>query len=588
LAIAVAAVAATLREPHTWSTQYDWRYFESVLEVSRRSVVWYHQFPLWNAYMCGGEVLLANPQSEVAAPTFLLHVIFGVALGIRLALIVYFFCALDGMYRLCRDYKLGEAAAIAGAVFFAGTGWWGLHVSSGHSNFASAALFPYLLLFYRRALDETPWVLPLGAMAAWVVGLGGTSTTALAMVLLFVNGVIDVVVRRSARPMLILVAGALTGGVIGAFRLLPALEFAVDHPRRNNEGDANSLWSILKNGVLWGGLAPTPGKKYWFHEYSWRMPLITVPLVAWGVMARRPTRRYFIVAIVAALIVAGTGIPYGPWWLLKQLPLFRDLRVPSRYSLLLALSAALVAAGALDDILARLRGHLRTALAVVVIIAAAADGLSFDWFLFSTMFHGSPFVAQKGTPFYQELGSWDGMLNHVLAGHGSVGILDEELSRRYGRDQERGGCDEEAPLQRAATYDIGPGAAMAKLEGTGKIVALRWTPNRVEADVELPGPARVVFNQNWNEHWKTSRGEVVRGGPKLPRDRDGGRLAVDAPAGTYTLVVRYLPRSFVIGSVLSGVGTPAAAAYFIWWWRRRRRRSEDPDSSTPANPQSAT
>src|SRR5580658_7699917 len=67
LAMSPALVGGAL---HRYSSRYDWRYFEALGELSRRTVVWFHQVPLWNPASCGGEVALANPQSLDAAPTF--------------------------------------------------------------------------------------------------------------------------------------------------------------------------------------------------------------------------------------------------------------------------------------------------------------------------------------------------------------------------------------------------------------------------------------------------------------------------------------------------------------------------------------
>ena len=64
---------------------------------------------------------------------------------------------------------------------------------------------------------------------------------------------------------------------------------------------------------------------------------------------------------------------------------------------------------------------------------------------------------------------------------------------------------------------------------------------------------------------------MVRVGPKVERDKDGGRLGVEAPAGTYELDVFYRPRSFVAGAAITGVASPILLA--LWIWRRRRRRA---------------
>lgn len=565
--LALAAVAATWVEPARWAHPYDWRYFESLLEVARRTVSWYGQMPLWNPYQCGGEVLLANPQSELASPTFLFSLVFGTAVGIKLSLWVYWFCAFDGGFRLAKSHGLSTVASMLAAILYGGTGWLALHVASGHSNFASAALFPYLLLFYRRALDEWEWAIPMGAIAAWIVALGGTSTPAMAAVLLATVATMDAVSRRSAKPYLVLVLGAAAALAIGAVRILPATEFAFAHPRQAWETDANNIWQILVNGFRWQNLSPVAGKRYWFHEYCWRMSFVVIPLAIWSIRAKVATRRYWVLAVVAGSIVAGAAIPYGPWWMLKHLPMYRDLRVPSRYSILLVLAVSLLAAGAFDDLLARLKSaRWRMVLTVVVLVGAAGECLAFDWFCFRNVFTMKTHVALEGTPFYQEQGEWRVMMDHILAGHGAIG------------------CDEEAPLQRALQLDIGPNQPQAKLapNAAGVLGQLVWTPNRLEIAVDLPSPARVLFNQNWNEHWKTSAGLVVRDGPKVARDRDGGRLAVDAPAGKYTLVLRYRPTSFVVGAATSAIGIPGLLALFVV---RRRRRSAARAQSTPASHQ---
>src|SRR3989442_2837004 len=89
LALAGLAAAPIFRYPRLFASPYDWRYFQTLLEVARRSVLWFHQVPLWNPYSCGGEVLLANPQSQVATPAFLFTLGFGTALGVKLGLLAY-------------------------------------------------------------------------------------------------------------------------------------------------------------------------------------------------------------------------------------------------------------------------------------------------------------------------------------------------------------------------------------------------------------------------------------------------------------------------------------------------------------------
>jgi hypothetical protein len=562
LLLAFAAVAPVFQFPGLFSQWYDWRYFSSWIEVGRRSIAWYHQVPLWNPYGCGGEVLLANPQSMQASPMLaVLPLIFGTPLGIKLALVGYYFCAFDGMYRLARSYQISVAGSLLSSVLFGGCGWLALHVSSGHVNFASASLFPYLIVFYRRTTyyNNWSWAFPLGVVAAWIVIDGGTSTPAMATVLLLTLACTDAWKLKSARPFAVLAVGGACAALLAAFRLLPALEFAIDHPRRQWETDSNMIWQMVQFGYWWKGVTPVPNKRYWFHEYGWRLSYLTPPLILWSLRVKK-TRAWWVVAAVGAGIVAGSAIPYGPWWLLKHLPLFRDLRVPSRYAILFALSFPLLCGAAFDDLLPRVKRHAR-AVGAAVVVLAALDGLAFQWFAYWKDFEMPMSQAGRGTPFHQEKGDWRSMMTHVMAGHGAIA------------------CDEEAPLERAAQLDEGPGPQV-KLDddAAGTVREIEWTPNRIEVAVHLTRPATVLFNQNWNEHWKTTRGSIVKFGPKWPRDVDGGRLGVSAETGDYQFAVYYRPRSFVIGASLSALAWPLFLLLFL---RARRRRPSDANSGAP-------
>src|SRR3954467_9051599 len=168
LLLAFAVTAGTFTHADYFASSYDWRLFETWLEAGRRSVVWYGQFPLWNPWTCGGQVYLANPQSLVVTPTFPLVLMFGTALGIKLTLVVYMFCAFDGSYRLARTYGVSIPAAMLAAILVGTGGWFALHYAEGHATFLGAALFPYAMLCYRHAVDDVPgkvsweWTIPLG------------------------------------------------------------------------------------------------------------------------------------------------------------------------------------------------------------------------------------------------------------------------------------------------------------------------------------------------------------------------------------------------------------------------------------------
>lgn len=563
LALAGAVVAPTFRHPDAFALSYDWRYFETVMEVGRRSVAWFHQLPLWNPWMCGGEVYLANPQSLVATPTFPLLVAFGTALGAKLTLVAYHFLALDGQFRLARSYRLSLLASALAAVSWGAGGWLAIRFSTGHCNFFGAALFPYAMYFLRRAGEEWEWSIPLGLVLAWIVGGGGTSTAPICVVLLATLAGTEASARRSWRPLLLLGGAGLVALLVGAVRVLPVLEFAHDHPRHMTERDTNWPWLIVRDAYAWWA-KPGPGRRYQFHEYGWHLPTLTAPLWLWSLRLRRTRPLWVLVVVGAALALGSVSVGGGqlrtPWLLLHHLPIYRDLRVPSRYLVLLAIAVPLLCGHALDDLRARVR--FGRGLAWAVLVLCSLEALAYSWARYAPVFQKPIALAGPSTALYQTTGSWEWMMWEVFANRG---VID---------------CDEAAPLQRARSLQTGPGPQARLAEpAAGSIESIQLTPNRVTVTVDLHAPTTLLVNQNWNEHWRAERRDggaaplaVVRVGDKWPTDSAGAQLGARLPPGHYTVVFSYRPRSFVVGAWLSGLCLPLAL--LGWGWSRRRRAAD--------------
>ena len=81
-------------------------------------------------------------------------------------------------------------------------------------------------------------------------------------------------------PALLLVA-ALAALFLGAYRMLPALEFIIDHPRApfRRTPDVSTLVQLLGDLWLRRDFGPLPGRRYWSHEYTARLPLVMLPLL---------------------------------------------------------------------------------------------------------------------------------------------------------------------------------------------------------------------------------------------------------------------------------------------------------------------
>ena len=336
IALVLVALGPALASGPLWSSRYDWRYFETMTEMARRTVADYHQAPLWNPYSCGGEVGLANPQAMDGAPTFLLVLLLGTAWGFKAALLCYLVFALHGGYLLGRRLGLDPLPAALSGVSFGLSGYLALHLASGHINFAGVALYPYLIYCYDRALARWQWAIPAGALAAWIALLGGTFTPPMAGELLVLWATVSAllpepaaasvppsdpraasappsdpraasasdprtasappsdpaawsatqagwrgVAARLFRNYGLLLLCALIALGLSAARMLPALEFIIDHPRApfRRTPDVSTLPQLLTDLWFWRDFGPMPRRRYWSHEYTARLPALTAVLV---------------------------------------------------------------------------------------------------------------------------------------------------------------------------------------------------------------------------------------------------------------------------------------------------------------------
>lgn len=586
LLCAILAFLPALRNFHHFTDRYDWRYFDALTEMSRRAVLWYREIPLWNPYSCGGEVGLANPQILDAAPTFLFILLFGTAGGFKLCLVFYTFLAMCGTYVLARKHGLSNASSAIVSVGYGLCGYHALHFAIGHVSFLGVTLFPLLLYAYERSLDEIAWSIPTGFVAAWIAVLGGTFTPVLAAELLFLWAVSCAVERRSVSPFLVLLPACLVAISVSAIRMFPVFEFISDHPRPPflRAPDRSNVLQIIADLLSFREFHPIPGRRYWSHEYAGKLPYVIAllsavsPLVFFASKRKASAtgepfvQRLLLLAVFGLLLSMGNFASFAPWSLLQKLPVVRDLRVPSRHLILLTLPLCLLSGVVWDWFCAKVSWSEKTRnlASCVLVVLGACDGIAYTALQYqpaqfigmrlrleTPVFHVPLRTPEKLPPFSYVNRTWSEMRDTFFLGHGSVAGGPVKV----GYD-----CDEVAPLQRAEQIDAGP-VPQEKLqdETAGQILSSVWSPSHRTITLDLREKTTLLLNSNWNEHWKSDRGKVIR---------HKGRLAVDLseiPLGQQQIHVYYRPRSFVIGALLSSIAWPLCLALWLLFRRNSYR-----------------
>jgi hypothetical protein len=545
-------VAPIFSVPRNGGATLDWQFFQFFEEIARKTILHYHQLPIWNPYFCGGTTMIGNPQTTFLVPTFPLVLVFGATLGMRLSIIAVILVSCEGGYRLGRQLGLGALASV-----FVGLTWsyyghtWGwLH--DGQYGLQGMTLATWVLYGYLRGL-ERPVYLALGAaFFAWMLAYRGIQPGPQLALGLGIWSLLEA--RRrfiDKRPLVealwpvaaCAILGVLAFAYVGV-RMVPVLQEVLAHPRVIGD---ERVWTFTE--VLFEiFLLPYGTRGFPSSGYSY-LGAVGFSLFVAAVFFAGPRKRAAIplfVALSFLLLMLGPQGSLSPYALLHRLPLYKSLRNPALFSFTGALFLVIGAGFALDELLrwaANLRRGARVATALVTILTLSSFGDLFVQARHATTdnfltFGAIPRVADefrqtRGNDFQQPI--WP------YLDRGSIACYDETPW----------------PTSSELRSDL-PAEEYLADASAGTVRRVRWTPNRIDLHVELARPATLLVNQNWSPGWHASTGKLRSA---------NGLVAVDLPAGTTELTLSVWPLGATAGVLLM----LAAIAVTVWLVRRDRR-----------------
>lgn len=550
----------------------DWQMVHHNWEVGWVALTRFGEWPLWDPYHCGGVTMLGNPESQHFTPWFLASLLVGTTLGTKLMLLGHTLVGFVGMLAYARSaVRLSWPAAALAAVAWTFSGFFAWHGAGGHGTFLAFDYLPLLLLGWRRALVDVRAAVGVAVLLALTVAEGGTYPLPYMGLALALEALWLLRARETRRASLI--AATVVGGLfplLAALRVLPILDALRRFPREMLSIDRMTVADLLvvlterKHDWRW------PGHEFVWPEYSafvgWTVValaglslLLALPRSAPGrTRARREaTAAAALGALVFFGLVLGNG-PLRPWPLLHALPVFDSLRVPSRFLGVATFYLTLLAALALDRLATAgvprtWRRRALVALAWLVVLGAGVD----------LAMATRPIVDRwTDRPIGAEVAERD---FHLI----SVASYDAEYAHLPRRNAGTKSC-----FEFGMHWKVAPGlwlgdVPQVRVPAPARVLESHRTPSHLVADLDLPQPARVLWNSNFDPGWQPSRGTLVE---------DAGRLAVDAPAGRYRLEVVFRPALLAPSLALSGLGALLSLALVL---SRRLRRALRLERSMP-------
>lgn len=542
----------------------DWVHFHTTSEISRRGVLEHGAIPFWNPHTCGGIEHLGDPQSEFLSPLFPLILLFSSFLGLKLFACAHLAIGLLGGVRLGRELGLDRIWSVTIAVVVTASSFHLWHLYAGHIPFLQLHWLPWIVWSYLAARRNPALALWGAAFLGIALLSGGTYVAPFTAVLLGTHALCASVVERPRwRPVATALVILVAGTALAAAKVLPAMAFVRQFARPPLPDEILTMEQLGR--MFFDDAWQAKGMRLSIWEYGNFIGWCAAPLVLLGLAGTRRGWPWLVVAALALALTIGSFAEWAPYSLLRRLPVFESLRVPSRYTMLVVFALAMAAAAGVVAIRGRIgapgtpeaqpgaaggraerwRKSLHLGLAMLGIAVAISVGEHGASIVPESICRDTPGPIERPARFHLVKGNFDRMWQTVREGLGTT----------Y--------CRAPMIVQTSPTLWLGdeeqvrlrPAAA-----GTARVTS--FEPDRWRVHVELTRAAVLRLNQHYRPSFTTSHGRLVE---------TGHLVGVALEAGTYDLEIAYRPREARIGFAISGVAWLLLLAGSLAWRRRRAR-----------------
>lgn len=579
-ALGVAFCRPLLKNPENWGV-HDWDYFFFHYGIARETVVTYHQVPLWNPYSLGGTPLISQGHTGVFSPVFLLILLLGVPLGLKVAVILYMVAGLWGMHLLARHLGLGPLSSLLAAFLWMFSSWFPLHSAMGHVPvpFANATI-PWAVFFFLKGLTNLRHAVVCGIVVALMALQGGFYPVVYTALFLGVYSLL-MLPREGIRawwryPVVALVSGVFSV-LLSAIKVLPFYNLLMGKTRNAPFNQTFALsdmlhWFLDRNqadmGMHW------PSQAGYWHIYGDYVGLLPLGLFLLGtILLWRRWWPWIISAWFFFLVTKGNFHPWAPSNLIHALPLASGLARTSEVRALFTMPFAIVAAALLSrletspitrlslglgSLFWRIPGvFLRHGIPLVLTLLILTDLFWVNSPIYKIAFPVPPQAEMDRSVSFHHTGyttayAGNKLYEFFLHNEGVIHAPDTFT------DWER------IPIQ---PYDGAGYRGEAYLAGgRGEARMISWSPNRLTIQVRTSGEDRLILNQRFMPGWQRTDGRPV--------EASQGLISTPVQAGESEATVFYRPREFAWGAALSCLGLFLAVLFWFGYHKARARLKE--------------
>ncbi|MBI5072699.1 hypothetical protein HZA99_02685 [Candidatus Woesearchaeota archaeon] len=567
---------------------HDWDQHLMYEGTARESILTYHQFPLWNPWECGGDVLLANPQSSFLSLHFPLTLLFGEVIGTKLAIFLYLFLGMLGMWFVCRKLGMGDISSYFPPVLLMLSGVYAIRMTVGHTNWFHLAWIPWIFFFFLQAKENKWFIIPASCFLAVIYLGGGIHPFLIAVVLLGTFALFDTIKNWKLLhgKMLLLFLLLLVSWIpFAAIKLFPMLAVSGETlPLEQTDVESNGLLILLEaltdrstdfGSKTYDTLDPSTGETvhwYW-HEYFAYIGVIPLLLfVAAFFILFTQIWEYILAALFVVFLILSQSLFPSLWKMFQQLPLASIFHGPSRFLFAFIFFAAL----SLGFLLTKWEQKESVSwkyVVLAILVFVLIDLTLVNSGLFASGLYVVPDENIQSDSFSSVYGDISGYQEKqyplFLANHGLLNCYERFLAApaAFPRSSLSG-----------LLYADYSGEAFLNSSKMSENISF-WSPNKVVIVVSgvvsnssdsISASDILVLNQNYISGWHA----IVDGSRREVVDVNG-LVGAAVTSADREVVFFYSPKWFWIGMVVSVVSIVSLVVLFVFLMKRKDKNKLD-------------
>lgn len=548
--------------------QMDWDQFTFWNAVPRATILSYHQFPLWNPYSNGGNVMLAHPHSSFLTPFYIFVLMFGPVAGLKLEILVHLAIGMMGMFFLSKYLKLDKYSSSLPSIIFMLSAIYPLHLTEGHAEWLAMAFLPWVFLSYLKSTENKKYIIIAAIFLSLMLFGGSVDVLSITLLFLAIHSFIRSLQERKLTLLKNFSIILICAFLLSAVKLLPMLEFIRQFPRLTDIHKSTGVTVLLKSLLSMDqaeyysfskGAINSLGLDNGWHEYGAYIGVIPLALFLVGFIIFLKKELPILLTGWAFLFISlGNKMQVNLWDILHSFPVFDSLSCPSRFILGFIFCISLVSGMALSR-LGGLKSNGRSFAKFIIpaiVLAVAFDLIFVNFRVFKQAFVIQPLRNQENKDFaqryadvnfYGENVSRSSMYPVFLSNSGILNSY-EVISVKKG-----GVLTTDDPHYEGEVY---------LRSGKGQATVSYFSPNKVVINVNPNKESVLVLNQNYYNGWRVAK----RGGLSYADSYDG-LIATKVNPEDKIITFFYLPNSFFIGALIS-------AASILYLFSQLRQRKE--------------